>query len=137
MAGIRLELNRNIDENYAFFCPHALIHLSRSQPTGIAPRLSSYILTALRFGTLIDLDGVVDLEKGELKDLSSRNASVTTDEAGTETSVPDVEANLPEEEALCKVSLAEEDKKDDVQSNQEEVKEVTKKSRKRTTKAAE
>ena len=68
MAGIRLELNRSVDENYAFFCPHALIHLSQTQPRGIAPRLSSSILTGLRFGTLIDVDGVVDLETGEIKE---------------------------------------------------------------------
>lgn len=119
MAGIKLELNRNVDENYAFFCPHALIHLSQSQPMGVAPLLSSYILTALRFGTLIDVDGVVDLETGELKQSAEDNT-----DAG-----------------ISVASIFEEVTTDGVQDSEKEEKEkvqvTPKKSRKRSVKAAE
>ena len=116
MAGIRLELNRIVDENYAFFCPHALIHLSQTQPRGIAPRLSSSILTGLRFGTLIDVDGVVDLETGELKQSSEENpnASVSV-------------ASIFEEVATDGVQDSEKEEKEEVQV-------TPKKSRKRSTK---
>lgn len=119
MAGIKLELNRNVDENYAFFCPHALIHLSQSQPMGVAPRLSSYILTALRFGTLIDVDGVVDLETGELKQSSEENpdASVSV-------------ASIFEEVITDGVQDSEKEEKEEVQV-------TPKKSRKRSVKTAE
>ena len=114
MAGIRLELNRSVDENYAFFCPHALIHLSQTQPRGIAPRLSSSILTGLRFGTLIDVDGVVDLETGELKQSTVENLDVNV-------------------ASICEGVIT-----DGVQDNEEEEKEemqvTPKKSRKRSTK---
>lgn len=69
MAEIKLELNRKMDDNYAFFCPEASVHLSLSQPRAIASRLSSSILTALRFQTLIDVDGVVDIDRGVLKEI--------------------------------------------------------------------
>lgn len=65
--GIKLELNRSQRENYVFFCPEAPIHLSLTKPRGQAPRLSSSILIAIRHGRLIDVEGVVDLENGCLK----------------------------------------------------------------------
>ena len=116
MAGIKLELNRNVDENYAFFCPHALIHLSQSQPMGVAPRLSSYILTALRFGTLIDVDGVVDLETGELKQSSEENPDAS-----------DSVESIFEEVTTDGVQDSEKEEKEEVQV-------TPKKSRKRSTK---
>ena len=122
MAGIKLELNRNVDENYAFFCPHALIHLSQSQPMGVAPRLSSYILTALRFGTLIDVDGVVDLETGELKQPSEENPDAS-----------DSVESIFEEVTTDGVQDSEKEEKEE----KEEVQVTPKKSRKRSVKTAE
>ena len=128
MAGIKLELNRNVDENYAFFCPHALIHLSQSQPMGVAPRLSSYILTALRFGTLIDVDGVVDLETGELKQSSEENPDTSDSEENSDAS--DSVESIFEEVMTDGVQDSEKEEKEEVQV-------TPKKSRKRSVKAAE
>lgn len=137
MAGIKLELNRNVDENYAFFCPHALIHLSQSQPMGVAPRLSSYILTALRFGTLIDVDGVVDLETGELKQSSEENPDASDGEENS-----DASDSVENPDASDSVeSIFEEVTTDGVQDSEKEEKEevqvTPKKSRKRSVKTAE
>lgn len=120
MTGIRLELNQKVDENYVFFCPHALIHLSRSKPMGVAPRLSSYILTALRFGTLIDVDGVVDLETGELKQSTEQEAEV-----------------LPVEAEMLSEPKGGEDDGMPKEIKEEVKEEKVKKSRKRSTKSAE
>lgn len=60
-------------DNYVFFCPHAPIHLSMSHPRGIAPRLTASILRGLKGRTLIDVEGVVDIEKGMLKSITDKS----------------------------------------------------------------
>lgn len=66
--GIRIMLNRAVRENYNFIDPEAPLVLDLSKPRGIAPRLTGSILRGLRGKTLIDIDNVVDLKTGAIKE---------------------------------------------------------------------
>ena len=67
MTNIRILLNRRIPENYAFFCPETGLHLDVLNPCGFTTRLSNSILSGLRGGTLVEVDGVIDIDKGVIK----------------------------------------------------------------------
>jgi hypothetical protein len=69
-----IELNKNTRENYAFYDPSAPIRLTLSEPRGYAPRLTTSILTGLRSGSLIDVEGKVDTQKGMLKEEVPKDA---------------------------------------------------------------
>lgn len=74
MANIELKLNLRKTDNYAFFCPVTKIHLTLTNPVGIADRVSPYIIRALKSKTLIDVNNVINLETGELNtDLNTDN----------------------------------------------------------------
>lgn len=59
----RIGLNTKMPENYGFFCPYTRLHLVLSNPVGVVDRVSPSILRGLRSGTIIDIDGKIDLEK--------------------------------------------------------------------------
>lgn len=67
MDRIKLMLNSRKPDNYAFYCPSTNLHLTRSNPVGYVDRVASTIFIAVKSGALIDVDGVIDLETGELK----------------------------------------------------------------------
>ncbi len=73
---ILLQLNLTLRDNYVFVDPEAPLHLSLSNPRGAAPRLTASIIRGLKGKTLIDVNGVVDLETGLLKDQKEKAAQV-------------------------------------------------------------
>lgn len=66
MDRIKIALNLKKPGKYAFFCPVSRLHLTRSNPVGYTDRVTSAILTGLKYKTLLDVDGVVDLETGKV-----------------------------------------------------------------------
>lgn len=70
---VKLMLNPNKLQNYAFFCPVSRLHLTVSDPIGQieADRISSNILRGIRTKSLIDVDGVIDLNTGKVKGAAS------------------------------------------------------------------
>ena len=65
---VKLALNRHKFNNYAFFCPVSKLHLTVSNPVGYANEVTPAILRAVKVNTLIDVDGVIDIETGTVKD---------------------------------------------------------------------
>lgn len=65
---IRVALNRAIRDNFSVICPDARLGVTIRQPIGFVHQLTPSVLRALRSKRLIDLDGVVDLERGILKE---------------------------------------------------------------------
>lgn len=60
-------LNLHKFNNYAFFCPVSRLHLTVSSPVGYANEVTTAILKALKAETILDVDGVVDIETGTVK----------------------------------------------------------------------
>ena len=60
-------LNLHKFNNYAFFCPVSRLHLTVSSPVGFANEVTPAILKALKAETVLDVDGVVDIETGTVK----------------------------------------------------------------------
>lgn len=65
---IKLALNRQKFNNYAFFCPVSKLHLTVSNPVGYVNEVTPAILRAVKLKTLIDVDGVINIETGTEKD---------------------------------------------------------------------
>ena len=61
-------LNRQKFNNYAFFCPVSKLHVTVSNPVGYVNEVTPAILRAIKLSTLIDVDGVIDIETGTVKD---------------------------------------------------------------------
>lgn len=57
---IKLMLNTQKHNNYAFFCPVSRLHLTVSNPVGYTNEVTSAISKALKNKTLIDVDGVIE-----------------------------------------------------------------------------
>jgi hypothetical protein len=64
---IKLMLNTHKFNNYAFFCPVSRLHLTVSNPVGYANEVTPVILRAVKAKTVLDVDGVIDLETGTVK----------------------------------------------------------------------
>lgn len=62
----KLMLNLRKPNNYAFFCPVSKVHLTVSNPVGYANEVTPAILTAIKVKTVLDVDGVINLEAGTL-----------------------------------------------------------------------
>lgn len=121
MATIELRLNSKKPGNYAFFCPVTKIHLTIANPVGFANRVSNYILRGLKSKTLIDVNGVIDLETGNVADVN-RKEEVKVPESKEPAQVPVTQE--PEESSQGQEVGAEEVKTEETQS--EEVKEKEK-----------
>lgn len=63
---IEIALNRRKPYNYAFFCPVSKLHLTVSNPVGFAHEVTPAILKGLKGGTLVDVNGVIDLSTGKV-----------------------------------------------------------------------
>lgn len=75
---IKLALNLHKFNNYAFFCPVSRLHVTVSNPVGYANEVTTAILRALKSKTLLDVDGVIDIETGTVKngnEIKSTDAS--------------------------------------------------------------
>ena len=64
---IKLALNLHKFNNYAFFCPVSRLHVTVSNPVGYVNEVTTAILKALKSQTLLDVDGVIDIETGTVK----------------------------------------------------------------------
>lgn len=113
MATIELRLNQRKPGNYAFFCPVTKLHLTLANPVGITDRVSPYILRALKSNTLIDVNGVIDLESGktnvnnntkktETKTESVKSETTVTPDQKEESSSQEVEAAVEEKKTTNK-----------------------------------
>ena len=65
---IKLMLNKQKFNNYAFFCPVSKLHVTVSNPVGYVNEVTPAILRAIKLSTLIDVDGVINIETGTVKD---------------------------------------------------------------------
>ena len=73
---VRIALNKLMHDNYAFFCPVTLLHLSLSRPLGMITVLSDSIERGLKAGTLIDVDNKIDLEHHCFIDGNNQNLTL-------------------------------------------------------------
>ena len=88
---VKLALNRHKFNNYAFFCPVSKLHLTVSNPVGYTNEVTPAILRAIKVNTLIDVDGVIDIETGTVKDAQSVNTPVQKTSENLENNNTDVE----------------------------------------------
>ena len=88
---VKLALNRHKFNNYAFFCPVSKLHLTVSNPVGYANEVTPAILRAVKVNTLIDVDGVIDIETGTVKDAQSVNTPVQKTSENNNTDVEQLE----------------------------------------------
>ena len=65
---IKFMLNKYKFNNYAFFCPVSRMHLTVSSPVGFSNEVTPAILKGLKAKTILDVDGVIDLETGTVKE---------------------------------------------------------------------
>jgi hypothetical protein len=117
---IKLMLNLHKFNNYAFFCPVSRLHLTVSSPVGFSNEVTPAILKALKAETVLDVDGVVDIETGTVKagtqapkqEKPVEKAPETKQEAPAKAEEPKVEAPKVEEpkaeEAKAEEASAEE-----------------------------
>lgn len=113
MATIELRLNPRKASNYAFFCPVTKLHLTLANPVGITDRVSPYILRAVKSKTLIDINNVIDLATGTLKDENASNITESkTEQVKNEEPVKsETTVTQPQEELSQEVEVAVEEKK--------------------------
>lgn len=88
---IKLMLNRQKFNNYAFFCPVSKLHVTVSNPVGYVNEVTPAILRAIKLSTLIDVDGVIDIETGTVKDAQSVNTPVQKTSENNNTDVEQLE----------------------------------------------
>ena len=119
---VKLALNRHKFNNYAFFCPVSKLHLTVSNPVGYTNEVTPAILRAVKVNTLIDVDGVIDIETGTVKDAQQVTTPVQeTPKSPEETGNADTKKdNTPEQPAKVDENPAE------TPENEEEVKDEEK-----------
>ena len=71
---IKLALNLHKFKNYAFFSPVSRLHVTVSNPIGYVSEVTTAILKALKSQTLLDVDGVIDIETGTVKGAAKTEA---------------------------------------------------------------
>lgn len=105
MATIELRLNQRKPGNYAFFCPVTKLHLTLANPVGITDRVSPYILRALKSNTLVDVNGVIDLESGKMNvNNNTKKTETKTEPVKSEaTATPDQKEESPSQEVEAAV----------------------------------
>ena len=119
---VKLALNRHKFNNYAFFCPVSKLHLTVSNPVGYTNEVTPAILRAVKVNTLIDVDGVIDIETGTVKDAQQVTTPVQeTPKSPEETDNADTKKdNTPEQPEKVDKNPAE------TPENEEEVKDEEK-----------
>ena len=88
---IKLMLNKQKFNNYAFFCPVSKLHVTVSNPVGYVNEVTPAILRAIKLSTLIDVDGVIDIETGTVQDAQSVNTPVQKTSENNNTDVEQLE----------------------------------------------
>ena len=120
---IKLMLNAHKFNNYAFFCPVSKLHVTVSNPVGYVNEVTAAILKALKSQTLLDVDGVVDIETGTVKDGADVKISDDSKQpkAPKQPETPEKEPEVPKKEQEKEPEKAAEESKneDDNNSKQE------------------
>ena len=118
MDKIELGLNNKKPGNYGFFCPVSKLHLTLSNPIGSvnADRVTSYILRGIKTKVLIDMNGVVNLDTGEV----NSKQKPTTGKAESDKKSAEVE---PQKEDISDVKT-EESKVEEPKAEEPKVEEV-------------
>lgn len=112
-------LNLHKFNNYAFFCPVSRLHLTVSSPVGFSNEVTPAILKALKAETVLDVDGVIDIETGTVKagtqapkqEKPVEKAPETKQEAPAKAEEPKVEEPKAEETKVEEASAEEKPKK--------------------------
>ena len=90
----KLALNTRKFNNYAFFCPVSRLHLTVSSPVGYANEVTPAILKALKAQTVLDVDGVIDIETGTVKGKQAKPAEEK--KPAQEVKTPEPKSSEPE-----------------------------------------
>lgn len=117
MDRVQIALNLRKPGNYAFFCPVSRLHLTRSNPVGYVDRVTSAILMGLRYKTLLDVNGVVDLETGDtvVKTANNNKEKVKTETpTKQETKVTETKVTEDSKEKQVEQNKGESETSDDV-----------------------
>ena len=77
-------LNLHKFNNYAFFCPVSRLHLTVSSPVGYTNEVTPAILKAIKAKTVLDVDGVINLETGTINEGTKQVKNTETPTAPTE-----------------------------------------------------
>lgn len=83
---VKLMLNLHKFNNYAFFCPVSRLHLTVSSPVGYTNEVTPAILKAIKAKTVLDVDGVINLETGTINEGTKQVKKTETPAAPTEQS---------------------------------------------------
>ena len=133
-------LNTRKFNNYAFFCPVSRLHLTVSSPVGFTNEVTPAILKALKAETVLDVDGVVDIETGTVK---AGNQEAPKQAAKPVTPAPEpkaeeskVEAPKAEEPVKTEEPKVEETKVEEPVKTEESAEKVEEKPKKGGKKAA-
>lgn len=100
---MKLQLNFNKPNNYAFFCPVSRLHLTRTNPIGYANEVTPSIKRALKVGNILDITE----EKAESKTEASSNDQTLKEEKvvqEAETKEPTEEAKVEQQETSTEES---------------------------------
>ena len=81
---VKLMLNLHKFNNYAFFCPVSRLHLTVSSPVGYTNEVTPAILKAIKAKTVLDVDGVINLETGTINEDTKQVKKTETPAAPTE-----------------------------------------------------
>ena len=81
---VKLMLNLHKFNNYAFFCPVSRLHLTVSSPVGYTNEVTPAILKAIKAKTVLDVDGVINLETGTINEDTKQVKNTETPAAPTE-----------------------------------------------------
>lgn len=106
MATIRLNTAKS--NNFAFFCPVSKLHLTLSSPVGSISKTTKAVLRGLKSDTLIDVDNVIDIETGEIKEYRKPIESGQEEISASDNSVPEEPVSdnkIPEEQVGEQVSF--------------------------------
>ena len=95
---VKLMLDLHKFNNYAFFCPVSRLHLTVSSPVGFANEVTPAILKALKAKTILDVDGVVDIETGTVKEAKQVAAPKKEEVKAPEQAAPAQNEEKPVEE---------------------------------------
>lgn len=131
---IKLMLNLHKFNNYAFFCPVSRLHLTVSSPVGFSNEVTPAILKALKAETVLDVDGVIDIETGTVKAGTQAPKQEKPVEEAPETKQ---EAPAKAEEPKVEKPKAEEPKAEEAKVEEASAEEKPKKGGKKAAKTAD
>lgn len=126
-------LNRHKFNNYAFFCPVSRLHLTVSSPVGFANEVTPAILKALKAETILDVDGVVDIETGTVK--AAKQATAPKAKEPVQEKAPEPKSAEPKVEDNGKTEENTADKVEEAKADDTKAEEKPKKGGKKAAKA--